>query len=137
MNVDPPEGTEGPPDPTLEAAIARLTEVVEGFQRLVDVRLARARVEIRERTFRALAWILLAAVLITLIVRATVQVMHGISGLINELFPSLPWAGDLLTGLAGLALAAVVGLAARASVRRKGLARIRRKFEADPTDPSE
>ena len=125
----------GEGDKTLEAAIARLTEVVEGFQRIVDVRLASARVELRERTFRALAWLLLAAVLVTLIIGATIQVMRGISGLINGLLPSWPWAGDLMTGLAGLTLAAVLGIAARAHLRRKGLARIRSKFESAPSNP--
>ncbi len=114
----------------LEAAVGRLTDVVDGLQRLVEVRVARARVELRERAFRGAGWVMLAALILTLVVRATIQIMAGLSGLLNQLFPAIPWVGDLMTGLAGLVLAAAVGLVVRARVRRKNLKRMRRRFES-------
>lgn len=130
-------GAEAPGEPAestsnsdaLEAAVDRLTDVVEGFQRLVEVRLARARLELRERGFRTAGWIMLTALILTLVVRSTVQFMAGLSGLLNQLFPAAPWVGDLMTGLAGLVLATMVGVVVRARVRRKNLKRMRRRFE--------
>lgn len=92
--------------------------------------MARARVELRERAFRGAGWVMLAALILTLVVRATIQIMAGLSGLLNQLFPAIPWVGDLMTGLAGLVLAAAVGLVVRARVRRKNLKRMRRRFES-------
>ena len=114
---------------TLEAAVERLSEVVDGLQRLIELRLARARVEFRERLFGAAGWIVLTVLILTLVVTGAIRVMLGLSLLMQGLFPGTPWIGEVITAFAGFALAAAVGVFARARVRSKNLKRLRKRFE--------
>lgn len=118
----------GPQPEALEAAIARLTEVVEGVHRLVEIRVARARVDFRERSFRALGWVLLVVFLVSLIVASAVFLARGFSGLMGALFQDTPWAGDLAAGIGMIMAALIISAIARSRVRHRGLEKMRSRY---------
>lgn len=113
----------------IEAAVRRLTDVVEGLRQLTEVRLSRARLEFREKLFRGIGWGLLAVFLGTLIVASTLRTVSGASGWLAARFPGDPWIGDLIGGLAGFAVAAAVAVAVRARLRRRSLDRLRSRLQ--------
>jgi hypothetical protein len=121
----------------LETAVERLTEVVDGLQRLIEVRVARARVELREKTFRSVGWLLFAALLATLVVSSSLYLLRGVSGLFASAFGSFPWAAELLTGFTGLGLALIVALVMRGRVRRRNLERMRERMDPRGTRSGE
>jgi hypothetical protein len=129
-----PSGEEPRAD-ALDAAIARLAEIAGSLQQLLDVQVARARVEMREKAFRALGWLLVSALLLALTVIAGLYVLRGLSGLLTGLLWDVSWAGDLAAGAAGLLLALVTGLLMRARLRRRNLRRIRDKFHGPTPKP--
>lgn len=122
-----PSGDE-PGSDAMDATIARLTEIAGSLQQLLDVQVARARVEVREKAFRAASWLLASALVIALTVTAGLYVLRGLSGLLTGVLGNLPWAGDLAAGAAGLLLALAIGLVLRTRVRRRNLRRMREQF---------
>jgi uncharacterized membrane protein YqjE len=114
-----------------------LTEIAGSLQQLLDVQVARARVEVREKAFRALGWLLLSTLLVALTVIAGLYLLRGLSGLLAGVLWNAPWAGDLAAGAVGLLLALAIGLVWRAGVRRGNLRRMREKFSGSPAPQSE
>jgi uncharacterized membrane protein YqjE len=114
-----------------------LTEIAGSLQQLLDVQIARARVEVRERAFRALSWLLTLVLLLALTVIAGLYLLRGLSGLLTGVLWNAPWAGDLAAGVVGLVLALAIGLAWRARVRRGNLRRMREKFSGGPAPQPE
>jgi pilus assembly protein TadC len=114
-----------------------LTEIAGSLQQLLDVQVARARVEAREKAFRALGWLLVSALLLALTVIAGLYVLRGLSGLLTGVLWNVPWAGDLAAGAAGLLLALAIGLLLRARSRRRNLRRMREKFRESPASQPE
>jgi len=118
----------GPADSdALEAAIARLTDVVDSLKRLFELRVERARVEIREKIFGIVGWLLLSILLISMIATAVPYGMRGLSGMIVA-WSGRAWAGDLAVGSLTLALVAIVGLSVLLGARRSNLSRMRAKL---------
>jgi len=131
-----PADTEPVSDP-LESAVTSLTEIAGSLQKLLSVQVARTRVEFREKTFRALAWVVLSILLLALTAVASLYLLRGLAGMFSQLFGGLTWAGDLAAGATGLFLAMMVGLVARGRLRRKNLRRMREKFHGDSRTPPE
>lgn len=123
---------EGPRVDVLDAAVARLTEIAGSLQQLLDVQVARARVEVREKAFRALGWALVSVLLVALTVIAGLYLLRGLSGLLTGVLWNAPWAGDIAAGAAGLLLSLVIGLLWPARVRRRNLRRMRERFSEGP-----
>jgi hypothetical protein len=135
--ADRESSEEEPRADALEAAIARLAEIAGSLQQLLDVQVARARVEAREKAFRALGWVLVSALLLALTVIAGLYLLRGLSGLLTGLLWNVSWAGDLAAGAAGLLLALAIGLLLRARGRRRSLRRVREKFNGSPATQPE
>jgi hypothetical protein len=148
LSDDLPRDPDGPPrsdtepgstageesqDSALDEVIARLAKIAGSLQRLLDVRVARARVEMRERAFRAQGWLLVFALLLALTVIASLYVLRGLSGMLTGMLWNISWAGDLAAGAAGLLLALATGMMLRARLRRRNLRRIRDRFQDGPT----
>ena len=113
--------------------MVRLAEIAGSLQRLLDIQFERARVGFRDRSFRAVSWLLFAIFLLTLMVTAGLYFVRGLARLMTELLGNLAWAGDLAAAALILALAATIGFAARGWLRRSHLRRLRRKFEPEST----
>lgn len=128
---------EDPRVDVLDAAVARLTEIAGSLRQLLDVQVARARVEVREKAFRALGWLLTSVLLLALTVIAGLYLLRGLSGLLTGVLGNAPWAGDLAAGAVGLLLALAIGLVWRAGVRRGNLRRMREKFGESPAPQPE
>lgn len=128
---------EDPRADVLDAAVARLSEIAGSLQQLLDVQVARARVEVREKAFRVLGWLLVSTLLLALTVIAGLYLMRGLSGLLTGVLWNAPWAGDLAAGAAGLLLALAIGLVWRARLRRGNLRRMQEKFRESPAPQSE
>ena len=125
---EPEPSGEGTQAEALDAVVARLAELVTGLQRLIDVQVARARVEFREKSFRALGWLLTSALLLVVAATAGVYILRGLSGLLTGALGNVSWAGDLAAGAAGLLVVLVSGLLVRARLRRRNLRLMRDKF---------
>jgi uncharacterized membrane protein YqjE len=128
---------EAPRSEALDAAVARLAEIAGSLQQLLDVQVARARVEVREKAFRALGWLLVSVLLLALTVIAGLYLLRGLSGLLTGVLWNAPWAGDLAAGAVGLLLTLAIGLLWRAGVRRGGLRRMREKFRGSAVSQPE
>ena len=139
MSTDAPREPPGeePGGDALDAAIVRLTEIVGSLQQLLDVQIARARVEVRERLFQLVGWLLLSVLLVALTVVAGGYLLRGLSGLFTAVLGNLTWAGDLAAGASVLLVILIVGILARARLRRANLARVREKFDASATPQPE
>lgn len=133
--VPGPSGEEPRAD-VLDAVVAQLTEIATGLQRLLDVQVARARVEVREKAFRALGWVAVTAFLMVLSGLAGFYLLRGLAGLLTAAL-GRPWAGDLAAAFAALAVALVTGMVLRSRLRLSGLRRMRKKFPDDATRRAE
>lgn len=135
--MTPPEGPAGQetrPD-ALDEAVQRLGDVASSLQQLLDVQLERARVEFRDRSFRAAGWAFLVLFLLTLAVLSASLLARGLAQLMTGAFGGLPWAGNLSAAVLLLGLAGAIAFVVRARLRRRQLRRLRRKFEPEPTGP--
>lgn len=133
------EGDEAPettPPLDLESvgeALAGLVEQVADIraqaERLIDIRLDRARVSLRESGQRMALRLLAAGVVFTFLLAAAYFVMAGLVGAVAELADGRVWVGQLVVGLAGLVVtyAAAVTLLGRLTTRQREA--ITRKYE--------
>lgn len=116
-----------PPGETIAEVVAQLREIASQLRTLLDLRVDRVRVGVREAFFRLAGWMLVFAAGCVLLVFATFFLARGASGAIADA-TGLPWAGDLGGGLLILLALGALGLGAKISLRRRGMARLRRRY---------
>jgi len=127
---DPPPGGDDQNDlaDALAVVLARIDEVRSHVERLVAVQVDRARIKLRERMVRVVAWWLVGAALAAATVCGTVYVLSGLTGGLSVAFGDRVWAGELAGGAIVLCGVAAVFVALVAWRRRVGFDRMARRY---------